>query len=136
MEWIYWHFYNRRIRRIVNSLNNLTVHWVCIPRVCLFSASAASQMWPISFSNKYQISLFAVDSCSVTRNRKITCNNVICQKVCQIKIKITQKVIWNQNHKSLKVIWNHDFKSNDFKSLPSLVFQCKHKARYIIGLAN
>jgi len=29
-------------------------------------------------------------------------------------------VILNQNQKITIVIWNHDFKSNDFKSFPTL----------------
>ena len=29
-------------------------------------------------------------------------------------------MILNQNHKITVVIWNHDFKSNDFKSFPTL----------------
>src|SRR5258708_37250274 len=59
---------------------------------------------------------------------------ILALKKAQNQIKITQKMISNQNqnncHKSdfkskskiIKMISNHDFKSNDFKSFPTLQF--------------
>ena len=52
-------------------------------------------------------------------------------QINRFKIKITDQyfqVILNQNQKITIVIWNHDFKSNDFKSFPTLylyfAYQC------------